>query len=151
MKMAANVSETLVKLYEITGRHWINMCKRLRFLLVFCDVGSRSWLKHVVSLRSILITLSWVMFSTSQKTQHNYANINVFVSCAACDRCVEQTSICRMLHMEHIMPCNPLKVNRTFGGTYSLHLQGWGISRADGNWVPLLVILLVFSGIRNSG
>jgi hypothetical protein len=29
-----------------------------------------------------------------------------------------------------ITPCNPLKVNRRFGGTYCLHLQGRKISRA---------------------
>jgi hypothetical protein len=29
-----------------------------------------------------------------------------------------------------IMPCCPLKVNRLFGGTYRLHLQGRQISRA---------------------
>jgi hypothetical protein len=27
-------------------------------------------------------------------------------------------------------PCSPLKVNRRFEGTYRLHCQGWGISRA---------------------
>jgi hypothetical protein len=30
-----------------------------------------------------------------------------------------------------IMPCSPLKVNRRFGGTYRLHLQGRRISRAS--------------------
>jgi hypothetical protein len=29
-----------------------------------------------------------------------------------------------------ITPCSPLKVNRSFGGTYRLHLQGRRISRA---------------------
>jgi hypothetical protein len=29
-----------------------------------------------------------------------------------------------------VTPCSPLKVNRRFGGTYRLHLQGWRISRA---------------------
>jgi hypothetical protein len=29
-----------------------------------------------------------------------------------------------------ITPCSPLKVNRRFGGTYRLHLQGRRISRA---------------------
>jgi hypothetical protein len=29
-----------------------------------------------------------------------------------------------------ITPCSPLKVNRRFGGTYRLHLQGRGMSRA---------------------
>jgi hypothetical protein len=29
-----------------------------------------------------------------------------------------------------ITPCSLLKVNRSFGGTYRLHLQGWKISRA---------------------
>jgi hypothetical protein len=28
-----------------------------------------------------------------------------------------------------IMPCSPLKVNRRFGGTYRLHLQGRKMSR----------------------
>jgi hypothetical protein len=29
----------------------------------------------------------------------------------------------------YITPCSPLQVNRRFGGTYRLHLQGWRIFR----------------------
>jgi hypothetical protein len=46
-----------------------------------------------------------------------------------------------------IMLCSPLKVNRSFGGTYRLHLQGSRISRSRNQhecmWqcLPLLLIL----------
>jgi hypothetical protein len=39
-----------------------------------------------------------------------------------------------------ITPCNPLSVNRRFGGTYDLHLQGrkmsWASNQRENRWLP---------------
>jgi hypothetical protein len=34
-------------------------------------------------------------------------------------------------------PCNPLKINRRFGGAFHLHLQGWRISQAGSVQMPV--------------
>jgi hypothetical protein len=49
-----------------------------------------------------------------------------------------------------IMPYSPLKVNRSFRGTYRLHLQGWRISQSETN-MKQVARFLCLPEIRGGG
>jgi hypothetical protein len=66
--------------------------------------------------------------STLRPQGYNIRNKSVFVALEVLTAAVMKITI-----FWDIPPCSSLKVNRCFGGTYRLYLQGGGISRTRNN------------------
>jgi hypothetical protein len=70
----------------------------------------------------LFLTLSVCKFMLSPKTYHIYTTASIRGTNRWLDLLLKGTILW------DIKPCSPLKVNRRFGGTYQLHLQGRLIS-----------------------
>jgi hypothetical protein len=109
----------------------LRVCLVLKIVLMLCWFS----ITHTVFssdleffLRSVLSVLCEIMWNLAATTSITYTD-NVW-----------QSSTCRIWGSRDggyeesvfwdITPCSPLKVNRRFGGTYHLHLQGRCLSPA---------------------